>query len=129
MTDVLPLTSEDYESLLQANLVRVFGERDSVRRRSAIAELYQSDAVLYEPGSVATGHDAIDRAVDAVLTQLPAAFVFIADGPVVGHHGLARLRWRAGPTDGPAAVTGTDVAHLAFGRIQSLYVLIDPPGN
>jgi hypothetical protein len=81
VTGVQPITSEDYERLLQANLVRVFGERGSVRRRSAIAELYQSDAALYEPGSVATGHEAIDRAVEAVLTQPPAAFVFIAQGP------------------------------------------------
>ena len=124
-----PMTAEGYEQLLRANLVRVFGERDRARRRAAIAELYGPDAALYEPHAVATGHDAIDAAVGELLTQVPPAFVFAADGPVVGHHGIARLRWTAGPVNGPVAVTGTDIAHITAGRIQSLYVLLDPPGK
>jgi hypothetical protein len=52
---------------------------------------------------VATGHDAIDEAVERLLTNLPPAFAFTAQGPVVGHYGVALLR-----------------------RIQSLYVLLDP---
>ncbi|HYN09743.1 MAG TPA: nuclear transport factor 2 family protein [Vicinamibacterales bacterium] len=121
-------TAESYEQLLHANLVRVFGERDRERRRAAIADIYAPDAVLYEPHALATGHDAINEAVGTLLTSLPAEFVFTAQGPAIGHHGIARLRWAAGPTTGPAAVTGTDVAHVAAGRIQSLYVLLDPAG-
>jgi hypothetical protein len=34
---------------MQANLARVFGERDASRRMSAIAELYANDAMLFEP--------------------------------------------------------------------------------
>jgi hypothetical protein len=124
-----PMTAEGYEQLLTANLVRVFGERDRARRQAAIAELYAPDAVLYEPDTVATGHDAIDAAVEALLTHLPPAFVFTARGPVVGHHGVARLSWAAGPVNGPVVVTGTDVAHVMAGRIQSLYVLLDPAGK
>jgi hypothetical protein len=123
-----PMTTEGYEQLLHANLVRVFGERNRARRQAAIAELYAPDAVLYEPEAVATGHAAIDEAVETLLTNLPPAFVFTALGPVVGHHGVARLRWSAGPVNGPVAVTGTDVAHVTAGRIQSLYVLLDPAG-
>jgi hypothetical protein len=123
-----PMTAEGYEQLLHANLLRVFGERNRARRRAAIAELYAPDAVLYEPESVAAGHDAIDEAVETLLTSLPPAFVFAAQGPVVGHHGVARLRWAVGPVNGPVAVTGTDVAHVTAGRIQSLYVLLDPAG-
>jgi len=37
-----------------------------------------------------------------------------------------RLFWRAGPPDGPAAVTGVDVAHIEGGRIKLLYVFVDP---
>jgi LmbE family N-acetylglucosaminyl deacetylase len=116
------------EQLLHANLVRVFGERHRARRQAAIAEIYAPDAVLYEPDAIAAGHDAIDDAVEALLASLPPEFVFTPRGPAVGHHGLARLRWAAGPANGPAAVTGTDVAHIAAGRIQSLYVLLDPAG-
>lgn len=124
-----PMTIEGYEQLLRANLLRVFGERDRARRRAAIAELYLPDAVLYEPDAVATGHEAIDQAVETLLTHLPATFVFSAQGPVVGHHGVARLRWNAGPVNGPVAATGTDVAHITAGRIHSLYVLLDPAGR
>jgi hypothetical protein len=33
------------------------------------------------------------------------------------------------PVPQHAAVTGTDVAHVADGRIHSLYVLLDPAGK
>ena len=120
--------SQRDEPLLHENLVRVFGERNRERRQAAIAEIYAPDAVLYEPDASATGHQAIDEAVEALLANLPPAFVFTAQGPAIGHHGIARLRWASGPPNGPAAVTGTDVAHVAAGRIQSLYVLLDPAG-
>jgi hypothetical protein len=105
--------------------VRVFGERKRERRRAAIAEICAVDAVLYEPHASATGHDAINEAVETLLSSLPAEFAFTANGPAVGHHGIPRLRWSAGPANRPAVVTGTDVAHVAGGRIQSLYVLLD----
>ena len=118
----------DFNGLLQANLKRVFGERDAAKRHAAICELYAPDAVLYEPDDIATGYDAIAHAVDALLTSLPPNFVFIAIGPAVGHHGLARLRWSAGPPQGPVAVTGMDVVRIEGGLIQSLHVFLDPPG-
>ncbi|TDR85231.1 nuclear transport factor 2 family protein [Enterovirga rhinocerotis] len=118
----------DDDRILQANLKRVFGERDASLRAAAIRDLYSPDAVLYEPDSIKTGHDAIGQAVEDLLASLPTAFVFSPIGPAVGHHGLARLRWRAGPPDGPAAVTGTDVARIEAGRIATLHVFIDPPG-
>ena len=117
----------DYEGLLQANLARVFGEGDAERRKAAIAELYAPDAVLYEPGHIATGHAEIASTVEALLKSLPPQFVFTADGPAVGHHGLGRLRWRAGPLDGPVAVTGTDVVRVEAGRIKTIHVFLDPP--
>lgn len=86
-------TETDFNRLLQVNLVRVFSERDPDLRLEAIAEIYASDAVLYEPGRVATGHAQIAQAVDALLANLPPQFVFSSDGPAVGHHGVARLRW------------------------------------
>ena len=122
-------TSIDYDGLMQANLARVFGERDASRRMQAIAELYAGDAILYEPSDAAAkGHAAINLAVQALLSSLPPNFVFTAIGPAVGHHGLGRLRWQSGPPDGPAAVTGTDVARIEGGRIQTLHVFLDPTG-
>jgi len=62
MTAAKPQTPIDYNSLMQANLARVFGERDSSRRIKAIAELYADDATLYEPDAEAKGHAAINSA-------------------------------------------------------------------
>ena len=119
----------DYDGLMQANLARVFGERDASHRMKAIAELYADDATLYEPPNAsATGHAAISQAVETLLSSLPQNFVFTAIGPAVGHHGLGRLRWQSGPPDGPAAVTRMDVARIEGGRIQTLHVFLDPTG-
>jgi ribosomal protein L2 len=121
--------SIDYDGLMQANLARVFGERDVSRRMKAIAELYAGDATLYEPpDAAAMGHAAINQAVEALLANLPPGFVFTTIGPAVGHHGMGRLRWRSGPPNGPAAVTGTDVAQIEGGQIKTLHVFLDPPG-
>lgn len=120
--------STDYDALMQANLARVFGERDASRRMIAIAQLYADDAILYEPDASATGHAAINQAVETLLSSLPPNFVFTAIGPAVGHHGVGRLRWQAGPPNGPLAVTGTDVARFEGGRIQTLHVFLDPAG-
>jgi hypothetical protein len=116
----------DFNGLLQANLTRVFGERDAAKRHAAIRELYAPDAVVYEPDAVSIGHDEIAHTVDALLKSLPPNFVFTALGPAVGHHGLGRLRWSAGPPGGPVAVTGMDVVRIEGGVIHSLHVFLDP---
>ena len=127
--DVGAAEAVDFDALMQANLVRVFNEHDSVRRSAALRDLYTEDATLYDPDTVATGSEAISAAVDALLVSLPPDFVFISAGHAVGHNGVGRLFWRAGAPGGPVAVTGTDFVHVEGGRIKSLYVLLDPaPG-
>ncbi len=115
----------DFDALMQANLVRVFSERDANRRRAALQELYAEDATLYEPQAVATGREAISGAVGSLLAGMPRDFVFTPAGHAVGHNGVGRLFWRAGPPAGPVAVTGTDVARVEGGRIKSLHVFLD----
>jgi hypothetical protein len=118
----------DYNRLMQANLTRVFNERDAGRRIMAIRELYAEDAMLYEPDGSAKGHAAISEAVTTLLAHLPPNFAFSAEGSAIGHHNVGRLRWRSGPPDGPVAVTGIDVAHFEHGHIHSVYVFIEPAG-
>jgi hypothetical protein len=120
------MESIDYDGLMQANAVRVFSERDPARRLDAIRELYTADAILTEPEGVSKGEAAISDAVAALLSKLPPAFAFTSIGAAIGHHGVGRLLWRAGPPNGPPAVTGMDVAHFKDGRIQALYVFLDP---
>lgn len=122
------MNTHDFDMLMQANLTRVFGERDADRRLEAIRELYAEDAVLNEPHASARGHGAICDAVTALLSSMPPSFVFTAKGPAIGHHGIGRLQWRSGPAGGPAVVTGMDIAHFEGGRIHSLTVFLDPPG-
>lgn len=119
----------DYDAIMEANLLRVFGERDAARRIEAIREIYDTDAVLHEPGHSATGHEAISEAVSELLGHLPPDFTFSAVRPALGHNGVGRLQWRSGPPGGPAAVTGLDVAHVEGGLIHSLHVFLDQPGS
>lgn len=118
----------DYDRLTQANLTHVFNERDAKKRIAVIADLYAEDAVLNEPDKVVTGHLAISEAVTELLNSLPQNFAFTSIGPALGHHGIGRLRWQAGPPDGPVAVTGMDIAHFQDGRIHSLYVFLETNG-
>ena len=124
-----PEISINYDDLMQANLASVFNERDPVKRIQAIRDLYAEDAVLNEPQTIAKGHAAISEAVTELLASLPTSFSFTALGSALGHHGIGRLRWWAGPSGGPAAVTGMDIAQFENGRIQSLHVFIEPSGD
>jgi hypothetical protein len=116
----------DYDLMMQANASRVFSERDPARRLAAIRGLYAADAVLTDPEGVFSGHTAINDAVTELLSKLPPAFTFTSNGAAIGHHGVGRLLWKAGPPNGPAVVTGMDIAHFKDGRIQALYVFLDP---
>lgn len=117
----------DPDPLLRANLNRVFNERDAARRAAAIDELYVEDPVMYEPDGVVQGRVAISEVAGRLLEQFGPQFVFVPGAPAVGHHGLAVLRWHAGPQGGPIAVTGSDAAEFVDGRIARLWVLLDPP--
>ncbi len=73
----------DYETIMQANLELVFGERDPARRIEAIRVLYGDSADLHEPLRSVRGHDAINRAVTELLAQMPAEFTFTAIRPAL----------------------------------------------
>ena len=119
----------DYDHLLKANLQRVFNERDAAARDAAVAELFVADPVMFEPDGVVTGRAAISRVAGELLEKFGPTFAFVPDGTAVGHHGMGYLRWHAGPSDGPVAVTGADVAELADGRIARLWVMLDGPAD
>ena len=122
-----PEAAIDYDGQMRANLANVFNERDAGKRIRAIGGLYADSAALYEPpDTAAEGHAAISEAVTRLLASLPPDFVFTATGPALGHHGIGRLRWQAGPPNGPVAVNGMDIARFQGGRIRSLHVFIEP---
>ncbi|WP_293975505.1 NAD(P)H-dependent oxidoreductase [Sphingomonas sp.] len=115
----------DFAGILDANLQRVFNERDAARRLEAIAELYADDAMFHERDRSVQGHAAIARVVSELIDGLLSDATFSAIRLGTGHHDLGRLQWRLGSPDGPAAVTGTDVVHIRNGRIQTIHVFLD----
>ena len=117
----------DYDHLLRANLERVFNQRDAAQRDAAMADLYVADPVMFEPDGIVQGRGNISDTAGRLLAQFGPDFAFVPDGPAVGHHGFAVLRWHAGPKGGPVAVTGADAAEFADGRIARLWVLLNPP--
>lgn len=115
----------DYDHLLRSNLERVFNERDAAARLNAVQELYVDHPVMYEPEAIVEGQAAISDIADQLQQRFGPTFTFVPESAAVGHHGLAVLRWRAGPKDGPVAVTGTDAAEIVGGRIARLWVLLN----
>lgn len=124
--DSMTETPINYDRLMQANLTRVFNERDPQRRIEAIRELYTEAPVLYEPHAAISGHAGISDAVSKLHSSFPPHFRFSSISPADGHHNVGRLNWCSGPSHGPAAITGLDIAHFEKGRIQSLYVFLNP---
>lgn len=112
--------------VLEANLKRVFNERDAARRRRAIEELYSADALLYEQDAKYSGTEAIARAVTHLLGALPPNLAFSTVAPAMENHGMGKLLWRGHLSDGTTVVTGTDIAEIEGGRIRSIRVFVDP---
>ena len=121
------MTMTSASTLLQANLKRVFNERDAGRRGRAIQELYAADANFYEEQEATySGTEAIAGAVTKLLGALPPTLVFSMAAPAMQNHDMGKLLWRGHLPDGTTVVTGTDVAQVKEGRIRSLYVFVDP---
>ena len=109
--------------LLDANLHRVFGNRDAAARRRVIEETYTEDVTFTDPEGTVTGRDALDERAGALLAGVPESFHFVADGPVyVGADGGA-LAWAFGPPGSPVA-RGIDVVTVRDGRISELRTML-----
>jgi hypothetical protein len=120
------MTMTTASALLQANLERVFSERDASRRRHAIKELYAPDATFHEEHEANyAGTEEIARAVTQLLEALPPTLVFTMVAPATQNHDMAKLLWRGHLPDGTTVATGTDIALVKGDRIRSLYVFVD----
>ena len=64
--------SNSISTLLLRNLSDIFGEKDPVRRRAAIDEIFHEDAVFYDPkGGIFRGRDEIDRIAGVIKATHP----------------------------------------------------------
>ena len=62
--------SDTLGRLIERNLFEVFGQRDSVQRAAAIAELYTADCKFFEAEEV-TGREALNAKVESILKGAP----------------------------------------------------------
>jgi hypothetical protein len=110
--------------LMERNVLEVFGERDSDRRKSVINELYTENCTFFEADEQIIGRDALNAKVEHILKEAPG-FIFRLAGPAEVNHDHGRLGWRFGPDGGAPVVTGIDVAVFERGRICALYAFLD----
>ena len=110
--------------LMERNLLEVFGQRDSERRKVAISELYTEDCTFFETEEQIVGRDALSKKVEHILQDAPKFLFGLVGTPQVNHdHG--RLQWQFGPNGAAPVVTGMDVAVFERGRIRALYTFLD----
>ena len=114
------------ENLLTRNLLEVFGERDAVKRRFAIAALWAEDGVFVDPYGRYVGYTALNDAVSQLHAKFPG-FVFAPIGAPQAFYDVGRLAWGHGPVGEPPKVTGLDVVTVRDSRIVVHYAFIDTP--
>ena len=116
-------------ALLSANLFRVFDERDTSKRATAIQDTYAEDVIWYEPDGIIQGRAALNARASELQTQSPG-FKFRADGIMSVSQNMGVLRWYYGPEDKPDMVRGTDVIIVEGGRVKVLWTAVDnAPGK
>jgi hypothetical protein len=111
--------SYSISTLLIRNLHDVFGEKDPVRRRAAIEEIFTEDCVFYEPKGLHRGRDEIDRVAGAIKATHPDfRYQPIAEPEESGNGG--RVRWVSGRLGEAPAYAGTDFIIAQDGRIAAV---------
>ena len=112
-------------TLLLRNLDDVFGQSDPVRRRAAIDDIFQEDAVFHDPnGGIYRGRDEIDRIAGVIKATHPDfQYQLLAPPEEVGDGG--RVRWVEGSPGKPPAVAGTDFIIARDGKIAAVYLFFD----
>lgn len=111
-------------ALMHANLYEVFGQRDPVLRREAIARTYTSDVAFTDDAGTIVGLAAIDDRAQRLLEDAPAAFAFAPDGPIYVGEDTAAMAWRLGPPDGEPVARGMDIVTVKDGRIGAIRTLL-----
>lgn len=109
--------------LLEANLRRVFGNRDAAARRIAIDEIYSDDIAFTDPDSTVVGRNALEERAAGLLANAPAEFVFAEDGPRYVDGDTGALAWAFGPAGAPVA-RGIDIVDVRDGQIVGLRTIL-----
>jgi hypothetical protein len=113
-------------SLLQRNLHDVFGQGDAKARRSAIDEIFATDATFYAPDGTYHGREAIDRIASAIRATHPDFHYAEIGEPEELHGSAGRIRWVSGPPAQTPVYAGTDFIVVREGWIIGVYLFFDP---
>jgi hypothetical protein len=113
------------ETLMHANLLEVFGQRDRDARAAAIRATYAEDVEFFDPDEIIRGHADLDAKVQSLLDGAPG-FVFSPAGPVLENHDMGYLAWNLGPEGAPPVVSGMDVCFIRDGLIAKVYTVLLP---
>ncbi|WP_456846184.1 nuclear transport factor 2 family protein [Cellulomonas sp. P5_C6] len=111
------------DSLMRANLLEVFGERDPDRRSDAIRRTYSPDVVFVDAEGETRGHDALHAKAQAILDGAPG-FAFRPSGEIYQVGDLGYLAWELGPAGGPPVVSGVDMGFVRDGRLAQVYTVV-----
>jgi hypothetical protein len=115
--------TEIISSLMEANLLGVFNERDARKRAVAIERTYAPDVHWTDDEGVSIGREALEDKAKALQSQMQG-LVFAKAGPVYKTRGLGYLAWKLGPEGGDPVATGFDVAVVRNYLIAELYTVI-----
>ena len=119
--------ADKLEQLLEDSLLKVWSERNDVRRLDVMAQIYATDIVFYETdeGEAIKGHQAMDALIKTLQAQWPPEFVFTLKKPAVINHGVSHVAWTLGTSDASPAASGMDIAIIENGLIKELYLYLD----
>ena len=115
--------TENISNLMEANLLRVFNERDAQRRAVTIASTYAPDVRWTYDEGFSVGREALEAKAKALQSQMQG-LVFAKASPVYQTHGFGYLAWKLGPDGGDPVASGFDVAIVRDGVISELYTVI-----
>ena len=117
------MTDPAVTTLMHANLLEVFGERDPDKRAEAIRRTYTEDVVAADPEGQVEGFEQLDAKVQQILDGAPG-LVFSTDGDVYSVADLHYLGWTLGPEGQPPVAKGADAVMLRDGRIAKIYTFL-----
>ena len=101
-----------------------FGEIDPARRRAAIDEMFNEDAVYYDRSGAYRGRDEIHR-IAGVYGAFHPEFRYQPSAPPEELGDGGRLRWVSSRPDFAPSYAGTDFIIARDGRIAAIYRFLD----
>ena len=118
--------SDIIETLMHANLMSVFNERDESKRGAAIERTYTGDVRWTDAEGVVTGRTALETKcvelqgnIGVLQSRSPAQFISLL---VSG-----QLAWHlVDPSTGQSVTSGFDTALIKDGQITDLWTILNP---